>query len=164
MVGQISMESLVHSPLGLVHLIFALVATLTGSCVLGMRKGTQNHKRIGYVYFISMVGLNGTAFMIYGLFGYFGIFHWAAVFSTLTILGGMVPVIRKKEGWVHKHFAFMYWSVIGLYAAFASETLTRVPETPFFGMVGIATALIMIVGAMGFRRFKKNWLKQFGQS
>ena len=29
------------------------------------------------------------------------------------------------------HFTFMYFSVIGLYAAFASEILTRIPE-PFF--------------------------------
>jgi uncharacterized membrane protein len=156
------MENLVHSPLGMIHLVLALISTITGSFVLGMKKGTKSHKRVGYVYFVSMIGLNGTAFMIYGLFGYFGIFHWAAVFSSLTILGGMIPVIKKPKGWIYRHFAFMYWSVIGLYAAFASETLTRVPETPFFGMVGIATALIMILGALGFRRNRKKWAKQFG--
>ena len=156
------MENLLHSPLGLVHLIFALVATITGSFVLGIRKGTKTHKRVGYTYFVSMVGLNGTAFMIYGLFGYFGVFHWAAVFSSLTILAGMIPIIKKKKGWIYRHFNFMYWSVIGLYAAFAAETLTRVPETPFFGMVGIATGLIVLMGAIGLIRYRKKWAAQFG--
>ena len=36
------------------------------------------------------------------------------------------------------HFSFMYWSVRGLYAAFAAEVLTRIPEANFFGMVGIS--------------------------
>jgi uncharacterized membrane protein len=157
------MDNLIHSPLGLVHVLFSLIAMITGGFVLGLRKGTKLHKRIGYTYFASMVGLNGTAFMIYGLFGHFGIFHWAAVFSSLTILSGMVPIIKKKKGWIYRHFNFMYWSVIGLYAAFAAETLTRVPETPFFGMVGLATGIIVLMGVIGLRLHRKKWAAQFGQ-
>ncbi|OEK06940.1 DUF2306 domain-containing protein [Roseivirga misakiensis] len=156
------MDNLIGSNVGLVHLISALVAVITGVFVLIVRKGTKQHVKIGYVYVASMLVLNVTAFMTYRLFGGFGIFHYAAIASTLTLIGGMIPVIqRKKKGWIYRHFSFMYWSVIGLYAAFASEALTRIPETPFFGMVGIATAGIMLLGTIIFVRFKKTWQQQF---
>ncbi len=157
------MENLVHSDLGMVHLLAALLSTVSGTMVLAMRKGTKRHKQVGYVYIASMTILNATAFMIYGLFGHFGIFHWAAVLSALTVLGGMIPVIKKRNGWIMRHYSFMYWSIIGLYAAFASETLTRVPETPFFGMVGLATGIIMLIGAFGFAKERRKWEKQFAR-
>ena len=92
------------------------------------------------------------------------IFHYAAILSLLTLIGGMVPAIRRtNKNWVYQHFSLMYWSVIGLYAAFASEALTRIPETPFFGMVGIATALITLIGALFFIKCKKTWRTQFAK-
>jgi hypothetical protein len=51
----------------------------------------------------------------------------------------------------------MYWSVIGLYAAFVAEILTRVPETPFFGMVGLATFLVIGLGYVIWFRKKRIW-------
>ena len=158
------MNNLVGSDIGLIHLISALVATISGTLVLALRKGTRKHVRIGYVYAISMAILNITAFMTYRLFGGFGIFHVAAILSSLTLVGGMIPAFKRQKGWIYRHFAFMYWSVIGLYAAFASEMLTRIPETPFFGMVGIATGVIMLAGTLAFIRSKKTWQRQFGKS
>lgn len=158
------MNNLIGSDIGLVHLLSALLATITGSLVLIMRKGTKRHKQVGYVYVFSMLVLNGTAFMTYRLFGGFGIFHYGAIGSALTVIGGMIPVIKKPKGWINRHYAFMYWSVIGLYAAFASESFTRIPETPFFGMVGIATGVIMLIGAIGFGRYRKSWHRQFSKS
>ena len=117
---------------------------------------------VGYVYWVSMSMLLTTAFMIYRLFSGFGIFHLAAVLSTITLLGGMIPVLRRKpKHWVFLHFIWMYWSVIGLYAAFASEMLTRIPSTPFFGMVGFATGGIILTGAIIFSKKKKQWIKEF---
>lgn len=158
------MNNLIGSDIGLVHLISSLLATVTGTIVILAHKGTKFHKRLGYVYVVSMLVLNITAFMTYRLFGTFGIFHYAAIGSSLTLLGGMIPAIRRKsKGWIYRHFSFMYWSVIGLYAAFASETLTRIPETPFFGMVGIATAGIMLIGTLFFVKYKKTWRTQFAK-
>ena len=152
-----------NDPIGAIHLTTALLATITGTMILSMRKGTRQHIRIGYIYVASMAVLNISAFLIYELFGHFGIFHWAAVFSSLTVLGGMIPLIKKPPGWLHRHFAFMYWSVIGLYAAFASETLARVPETPFFGMIGLATGVVMLLGAIFYRKNREKWKKQFAR-
>jgi hypothetical protein len=55
----------------------------------------------------------------------------------------------------------MYWSVIGLYAALAAEVLTRIPDTPFFGIVGIATGVITIIGAICLRINRAKWVKIF---
>lgn len=157
------MDNLVGSHVGLIHLLAALLATVAGTMVLFMKKGTRRHKQIGYVYVISMFLLIATAFMTYRLFGGFGLFHYGAIFSALTIIAGMIPTIKKKKGWIYRHFAFMYWSVIGLYAAFASETLTRIPETPFFGLVFLATGVVTLIGAIIYSKFRKTWVQQFAK-
>lgn len=154
------MYNFVHNDLGMVHLLAAFLATVTGTLVLGMRKGTRKHKQVGYVYVFAMAVLNVTALFIYTLNGSFGIFHVGAILSGLTVLGGMMPVIKKQKGALYRHLAFMYWSVIGLYAAFASETLTRIPDTPFYGMVGVATGVIMFLGALAYVKLRKNWVKR----
>lgn len=153
------MENLVYSPTGFIHLIAAVIALITGTLVLSLKKGTKLHTKIGYVYVISMIIVNSTAFMIYRLFNGFGIFHMAALVSLLTVIAGMIPVLlrKPKKNWLDIHLAFMYWSVIGLYAAFVSEILTRVPETPFFGTIGIATTIIMIVAGLAFYMKKDKW-------
>lgn len=152
------MDYLLGNPKGLLHLLLSLIALITGAVVLIIPKGTKAHIRWGYVYFYAMLGLNATALTIYNLFGGWGIFHYAAVVSLASITLGMVPVLRRKsKGWLYRHFSFMYWSVMGLYAALASELLTRIPDKPFFEMVGIATGAIMLVGGIVFGFMKKKW-------
>lgn len=103
--------------------------------------------------------------MIYRLFGGFGPFHIAAVVSGLTLAGGILPVmLRKPDGLLAIHFSFMYWSVLGLYAAFVSEVLVRVPQSPFFGMVGFGTGTGMLIGGGWFYYRKDYWEQQFSES
>lgn len=151
--------SIISSEIGAIHLLAAFLAMISGAFVIIKPKGTVLHRRAGYFYLFSMIALNATAFMIYRLFGKFGIFHILAIVSSLTLAAGMIPILLKKprNGWAKLHFNFMYWSVVGLYAAFAAETLVRIPKTPFFGMVGIATMIIMALGCVGFALNKKRW-------
>ena len=152
-------DHLVYDTIGLIHLIAAIIALITGTLQLIMTKGTSIHKKIGTIYAISMSVLLITAFMIYRLFGGFGLFHVAAVISSITLVGGMVPILlRKPEGsWLSLHFSFMYWSVMGLYMAFAAEVLTRIPDTPFFGIVGLATGAIGLAGGIYFYSHEDKW-------
>ena len=147
--------------IGLMHLIASIIALITGTWVITTQKGTAIHKKIGYIYVVSMTVLIITAFMIYRLFGGFGIFHIAAIISTIALLGGMIPVILRKpeKSWLGLHYNFMYWSVMGLYAAFVAEVLTRVPQTRFFWMVGIATFGVMLLANIAFNIYKKRWKK-----
>jgi uncharacterized membrane protein len=152
---------MIHSSIGMLHLLSAGVSLIVGSWVLFSRKGTQLHKKIGYAYALAMVVVNVTAFCIYRLFSGFGPFHVAAIISLLTLVAGMVPaILRKPKNWFDLHFAFMYYSVIGLYAAFVSETLVRIPGTHFGSMVGFATCLVMFIGIGFFQWKRKQWLQR----
>lgn len=157
------MEQLVGGVDGLIHLIASVLALITGTLVLVMTKGTKQHRKIGNIYVASMAVVIITGFMIYRLFNGWGIFHYTTLVSLVTILLGMVPIWLKKPAgkWKYLHFSFMYWSVIGLYAAFVAEILTRIGDQPFFDMLGIAVGGTMIVAGVFFGINKSKWLEQF---
>ncbi len=167
-------DHILTNNLGLIHLIASIISLISGSLVLGMSKGTVKHKKVGYVYLIAMVVVLITAFMMYNLYGKWGIFHWMAVLSSLTLIAGFIPIQLKRpaKGYVALHFSFMYWSVIGLYGAFCAEVLVRFPKTViesgipnyvFYNMTGVAVALTMGVGAFFFVRNNKKWSKAFAE-
>lgn len=152
------MESIIHDTTGLIHTVFASTSLVFGTLILWMQKGTTIHKRVGYAYVFSMGIMLITAFMIYRLFDGFGIFHFFAIVSTISLIGGMVPAIGRfpKNGWLDLHFSFMYWSVIGLYAAFISEIMTRIPNADM-RMLGIAMLLVFVPGSIYFRKLMNKW-------
>ncbi|NNE25712.1 MAG: hypothetical protein HKN09_02610 [Saprospiraceae bacterium] len=152
---------------GLIHLIASASALITGTVVLVKKKGTINHKRWGYLYTMSMATVVITSFMMYNLFGGFGIFHFFATISGLTLIGGMLPMFLKRpKHYISMHFSFMFWSVFGLYGAFMAEVLVRIPKTVisdgeilavFYNMVGIAVFIVMGIGYFIFSKKKKTW-------
>lgn len=165
-------DHVISNNTGLVHLVFSVLALISGTLVLILQKGSDRHKKVGYLYSISMLIVLITAFMLYNLFGKWGIFHWTAVISTITLLCGLIPVFTKKPkgAYIPLHFSFMYWSVIGLYGAFVSETFVRLPKmviengapnSVFYNMMGIGIALTMGLGAFFFIRNKAKWEEQF---
>ena len=144
-------------------MITALLAMVAGAFVLAASKGTMQHKRVGYGYVVSMILVCGSALGIYNLTGRFGLFHIMAIVSFLTLVLGMIPLLIKNLPLKYKaaHVWFMYYSVLGLYAAFASELSVRVPDKPFFAMVGIATATVFGVGTAFILKKEKLWSKHF---
>ncbi|MDW8394576.1 MAG: hypothetical protein RMK52_10090 [Chitinophagales bacterium] len=168
-------QHLVTSATGLIHLLASVLAVVAGTFILALPKGTRLHRRIGRVYAVSMVAVLITAFLIYRLFDGWGMFHWAALAATLTLLGGMIPILTRwpRPHYVVWHFCFMYWSVIGLYGALASEIAVRIPSVvmesgipnrTFYMMAGIGTALVMLVGAWFFIKMLPRWSRQFAPS
>tara|TARA_R110002051_G_scaffold290773_2_gene354473 strand:+ start:6797 stop:7306 length:510 start_codon:yes stop_codon:yes gene_type:complete len=158
---------MISNSIGIGHLIASILALIAGSSVLKNPKGTKTHKQIGYIYTVAMSIVLISSFMIYRLHGTFGILHWFAVISSITLLAGIVPMFFKKpSNFINFHYSFMYWSVIGLYCAFFAEVLTRIPfilevedniAVIFYAMVGVATAIVASIGSFYFRRFKKKW-------
>lgn len=159
------MYDFVKSSLGWFHLITALLAMVAGAFVLAARKGTKRHKQVGYLYVISMLLVCGSAMGIYRLTGTFGIFHITAIVGFLTLAGGIIPMLMKNIERKYKavHIWFMYYSVLGLYAAFASELIVRIPDKPFYTMVGIATGGIFLIGTIFILKKEKIWSKFFYQ-
>lgn len=148
--------------LGLFHTTCALLALGSGAAVLLRRKGTRSHRRLGWVYVASMLVLNGTALMIYRLFGGFGPFHVAAVASLLTVVAGIIPAYRRTPAnWVERHYACMTWSYVGLWAAAAAEVGTRVPGFQFWWAVMAGTLAVLGVGAVMIRRNRAGVLAPF---
>ncbi|GIL22985.1 MAG: hypothetical protein BroJett042_14980 [Bacteroidota bacterium] len=158
------MYDFVNSSLGWFHLATALLAMLAGAFVLATHKGTKRHKQIGYIYIASMILVCASAMGIYRLTGSFGIFHITAIVGFLTLAGGMIPMFMKNVERKYKavHVWFMYYSVLGLYAAFASELSVRIPDRPFYSMVGIATGTIFGIGTIFILKKEKIWTKYFG--
>lgn len=139
--------------LGWFHMVCALLALGSGAAVLLRRKGTRSHRRLGWIYVASMLALNGTALMIYRLFGGFGPFHAAAVASLVTVVAGIIPAVRRKPAnWVQHHYAWMTWSYVGLCAAAVSEVATRQPNFRFWWAVFAGTFVVIGVGAVLIRR------------
>ena len=61
--------------------------------------------------------------------------------------------------------------VVGIYGVFVSETLVRmpkvviasgIPNSVFYNMTGIGTALVMAFGVYFFIKLKPKWDRQFG--
>lgn len=140
-------------PVGLVHLIAAVLAVVTGTAVVLSRKGTGSHKWLGRGYVLMMLTVNVTALMIYELFGRFGLFHWLALLSLITMLLGYWPARSRSPGWKVRHAYFMSGSYVGVIAALAAELLTRTPWLPFFGATALASISVISVGLVLMFRF-----------
>ena len=61
--------------LGAAHMAFGLAAVILGLAVVLNGKGSAVHRRVGMVYVLTMLLLNGTALLIYDLWGSWGPFH-----------------------------------------------------------------------------------------
>ncbi len=148
---------------GHLHFFFALLALLFGTWVLWLPKGSKQHRILGYFYVSSMTLMLITSFLTYRLYGQFGLFHWLAVISSMTLIAGMLPLWLKKPQLTYRllHLQFMYWSVIGLYMGLAAELFTRVPDTSFILTVIAASSAVYLLGILGMMLFIKNWYKRF---
>ena len=151
------LNEIIHSNIGWFHFITAVLAMLTGTIVLLNAKGTLFHKRIGYMYVISMLLLNVSSFFIVN-FGGFSLFHFFAIVSLVSIFGGMIPTIKKGKNWFGYHFYFMSWSVVGLYCAFWAEIGTRFVGNmkEFWWMVAAATFITSFIGSRIINREAKK--------
>ena len=150
---------------GLVHLTAAMAALLAGAFIFFRRKGTRLHRFVGYVYAAAMITVVVTALLIYRLTQSFNILHFFAVVASPPLLLGLAAALRRKPGWLESHYRWMSWSYVGLFAAFAAETATRV-IVPFgrehFGITsrGFFWALVFgmsaLVAAAGARLIRQN--------
>jgi uncharacterized membrane protein len=133
--------------LGLSHVAVAVVALASGGVIAISRKATRQNRRWGWEYATSMLAVNTSALSIYQLTGHFGPFHMAAIFSLLTIIAGVVPVRLRPSGWVGRHAYWMSGSYVGLLAALAAETTTRVDALPFWATAWWTSLAVLAVGA-----------------
>jgi len=150
------MENILHTPVSVLHTLAALLAVILGTGVVAGRKGTPQHRRAGYAYVGCMLTVCGTAFGMYHLFGSFGIVHWGALGSLLTLLGGVGAAALKRPAhrWRAWHETLMGWSVTGLYAAGLVETTYRIFPPRYFWWIclGVSSLTFVVGGLLLHRR------------
>ncbi|REL36057.1 DUF2306 domain-containing protein [Thalassotalea euphylliae] len=132
------MDNFINEPLGAIHTFAAAVALVTGAVVLASTKGNARHKTLGYTYIVSMLLVNVTAIPITNMSGNIGLFHLFILLSLpTTLLAIYYPLSARfssklsssnKDNWLMQHFAFTYWSYVGLIAAFIAEVMVRLPS------------------------------------
>ena len=102
------------------HILFGVLALLTGAAVLAGPKGTRAHRRAGAAYVVSMLGLCAGSF---GIGEGMGPFHVMAAISLATVAAGIVPALLRPRPawWLDAHFNSMAWSYAGLVMALGSH-------------------------------------------
>ena len=151
------LDDIIHNSNGWFHTITAVLAMIFGTMVFIKTKGTSLHKLMGYMYVVCMLLLNISSFFIINFKG-FSIFHFFALISLITVLGGIIPAIRRTPNWFGYHFYFMSGSVVGLYCAFWAEVGTRFVknDAQFWWAVALATFITAGIGNIFIRRQAKK--------
>jgi uncharacterized membrane protein len=142
-------------PMIAIHTINGIICLITGMLIIVLNKGTASHRRVGWIYVVSMYMLCLASFSIKDttpFFRGFGMFHVMSLASMATVSAGFIPVLRRKtqKNWYSKHFDYMLWSYVGLIMAFNSHFIRNTfqvlrPVTRSSG-VCIALTLILLLG------------------
>ncbi|UOR06138.1 hypothetical protein MUN82_03335 [Hymenobacter aerilatus] len=100
-----------------------------------------------------------TAFGVYRLYHAFGVFHYAALLTLVTLLAGMVPVLTKKptSQWLAWHYYGMYWSIMELYVGLVAEVLSHRPHLSFLTVASWSVALVFVPGGAVFWWYRRQW-------
>jgi len=109
------------------HTVSGVAALLAGLATCVMTKGTRLHRRIGWLYSVSMYSLCLSSFFISadilsfievaGM--HYGIFHVFALWGTIQLSVGLYIMIRRDAftDALEWHLYNMLWSVVGLVMA-----------------------------------------------
>ena len=124
--------------IGWLHSLACAIALLAGATNLAATKGTPQHKRVGRVYFWSMLALNLSAFAIYRFdiahfvpFSagphVFGFFHWLAVGALAFVVVGRFAASRQSAAfWAYLHPIMMVLSYYLLVGGAINEAFARI--------------------------------------
>jgi uncharacterized membrane protein len=114
-----------------------------GAAVLLVLKGTPTHRVIGTIYAIALVVVNAAALLLHRE-NKFGVFHWLAVASLVSLAGGLLPLLLGKRSppVIATHAYFMTWSYAGLLAAGCGQLAVAV------GPSGGGWIVPLVIGAV----------------
>jgi uncharacterized membrane protein len=109
------------------HTVSGVAALIAGLATCVMTKGTRLHRRVGWLYSVSMYSLCLSSFFISAdilsfveIAGmHYGIFHVFALWGTIQLSAGLYIMIRRDafSEPMEWHMYNMLWSVVGLIMA-----------------------------------------------
>ena len=136
------------------HVVAACSALLVGAAVLLVPKGTHTHRVIGTIYALALVVVNVAALSLHRE-NAFGVFHWLAVASLISLAGGLLPLLLGKRSppVIATHAYFMTWSYAGLLAAGCGQLAVAVgPGDGGWVVPLVIGAVLSISGVVIFAR------------
>jgi uncharacterized membrane protein len=100
------------------HVLAAFSALIVGAAVLLVPKGTHTHRVFGTIYALALVVVNMAALSLHRE-NAFGVFHWLAVASLVSLACRLSPLLlgKRSSPVIATHAYFMTWSYAGLLAA-----------------------------------------------
>ena len=124
------------SVMGWLHSIACMIALVAGTTVMTARKGTPSHRRWGWWYAGAMLVQAITIMAVYRFDivpGHkpgphtFGMFHWMAVASFVSVALAVFAASRQKRlAWAHVHAQAMLFSYYLLVGGLINEMVVRV--------------------------------------
>jgi len=131
------------------HILAAFSALLVGGAVLLVAKGTHTHRVIGAIYVVALVVVNVAALSLHRE-NTFGVFHWLAVASLVTIGIGLSPLVlgRKSPPVIATHAYCMTWSYAGLVAAGCGQLTVAVGQDLEAWVVPVAIAAVLSISGV----------------
>lgn len=144
------------------HVIASVMGLITSTIVLVAAKGTQFHRKTGYVFVVTMLIINISALMIYRLTGKFNFLHIFAIVSLVSLIRGMLPAMRRNStNWLQTHITGMTAAALGVWAAGIAELITRVlrhhltPTLTIVFAVGIGVVFFFLILYLNIKYIKK---------
>lgn len=137
----------------LAHVAAATSGLVLGAVVLVRGKGTSAHRAIGGVYAGILVLVNAAALGLHRD-ATFGVFHWLAVVSLVTLVVGLTPLLlgRRSGPAIATHAYCMTWSYAGLVAAGSGQlAASRGPDSPATVPATIGAVLLACALAIAWR-------------
>jgi uncharacterized membrane protein len=115
----------------IIHTTFSVIALLAGIIFL-LPKGTEKHKKMGYLYTTCMLICVVTSFGLFNLWGGFGVYHVLSIVSFITLIIALYfPLFaRNNKHWIVQHSIWMGYSYIGLVMAGGSHLFGVFPNWP----------------------------------
>ncbi len=125
---MIDIANWIHSTFGGVHFVSSIIGLITGAYILLAKKGTNLHKKMGYVFAVALLLVNISALFIYDFNnGKISVFHYLIPVSLCFLIYGLYPMISKPRNKksIYKHIIGMNGAALGLWAAGATEYFVR---------------------------------------
>jgi uncharacterized membrane protein len=136
------------------HVLAAFSALLVGAAVLLTPKGTHSHRLIGTIYAFALVVVNSAALSLHREDA-FGVFHWLAVASLVSLACGLSPLLvgMRSPPVIATHAYFMTWSYAGVLAAGCGQLAVAVaPGDRGWVVPVVIGAVLSISGVVIFAR------------
>ena len=131
------------------HILAAISALVIGAAVLLVPKGTHAHRVIGTVYVLALVLVDVAALSLHRE-DTFGVFHWLAAASLLTIAVGLTPLLlnRRSTPVIATHAYCMTWSYAGLVAAGCGQLVAAVGSGDGTWAVPLVIGAVLLVSGV----------------